>query len=375
MGRKGQSAMEFLMTYGWAILIMLVVIAILFMLGVFNPAGAVPESCVLPAGFSCYSYSIDSTGKLYLDMGQAKGRRVTIRAFTCSAEEVPEPQTITAINIDNGRHKVIANGVQCVDENGDPYTVGDSFRGKIVFTYSEFGSDLTRTASGDISGKMEGTTEGGGGGTPTPTATATPTPTATATPTPQMYYVHMFVYGYTPQFAGEEPPHLTLENAGDRSIILAGSPVEGATVTFHSYVGGNEYSDSTSPLGEAAVGVPAGNYTIKVTKSGYDTSMTDWWVEITEDYDNWGNWYITTLNGGGDYSNGHLCSSVYDCTSYGCYESWNDGGGPYCASFAMWQENCYWCDVCESEGYCPGGMTCDMETNFCIPGTPDYSRG
>ena len=36
--RKGQSAMEYLMTYGWAILIVIIVAAALYALGVFNPA-------------------------------------------------------------------------------------------------------------------------------------------------------------------------------------------------------------------------------------------------------------------------------------------------------------------------------------------------
>ena len=35
--RKGQTAMEYLMTYGWAILIIIIVAAALFALGVFNP--------------------------------------------------------------------------------------------------------------------------------------------------------------------------------------------------------------------------------------------------------------------------------------------------------------------------------------------------
>ena len=42
--RKGQSAMEYLMTYGWAILIIVVVGAVLFAYGVFSPAGLVPKS-------------------------------------------------------------------------------------------------------------------------------------------------------------------------------------------------------------------------------------------------------------------------------------------------------------------------------------------
>ncbi|MCD6591193.1 MAG: hypothetical protein J7K72_04445, partial [Candidatus Aenigmarchaeota archaeon] len=36
--KKGQSAMEYLMTYGWAILIVIIVAAALYALGVFNPA-------------------------------------------------------------------------------------------------------------------------------------------------------------------------------------------------------------------------------------------------------------------------------------------------------------------------------------------------
>jgi len=41
---KAQSAMEYLMTYGWAILIMAVVLAALFQLGVFNPMTFAPKA-------------------------------------------------------------------------------------------------------------------------------------------------------------------------------------------------------------------------------------------------------------------------------------------------------------------------------------------
>ena len=50
-GRKAQAAMEFLMTYGWAILIVLIVLAALFFLGVFDPQ--TPNSCIIPAPFNC----------------------------------------------------------------------------------------------------------------------------------------------------------------------------------------------------------------------------------------------------------------------------------------------------------------------------------
>jgi len=42
-GAKAQSAMEYLMTYGWAILIIAVVLGALFQLGVFNANNFAPK--------------------------------------------------------------------------------------------------------------------------------------------------------------------------------------------------------------------------------------------------------------------------------------------------------------------------------------------
>jgi len=47
--KKGQSAMEYLMTYGWAILIVIVVVAALYGMGVFSLKGGVACS-------PCFSY-------------------------------------------------------------------------------------------------------------------------------------------------------------------------------------------------------------------------------------------------------------------------------------------------------------------------------
>src|SRR3989344_9482734 len=41
---KGQAAMEFLMTYGWAILIILIAIGALYFMGVFSPQ--ISEKCM-----------------------------------------------------------------------------------------------------------------------------------------------------------------------------------------------------------------------------------------------------------------------------------------------------------------------------------------
>jgi len=56
--KKGQAAMEFLMTYGWAILIVLLAIAALAYFGVLSPGKYVPSSCVLETGLACTDFKV-----------------------------------------------------------------------------------------------------------------------------------------------------------------------------------------------------------------------------------------------------------------------------------------------------------------------------
>jgi hypothetical protein len=63
---KAQSAMEYLMTYGWAILIIAVVLGVLFQLGVFNSSSFAPRS---PPG-SCQVLRTSGTASL---VGQCSG--------------------------------------------------------------------------------------------------------------------------------------------------------------------------------------------------------------------------------------------------------------------------------------------------------------
>ncbi len=51
--KKGQAAMEFIMTYGWAILAVTVVIGALVYFGVFSPTNLLPEQCQFPSELSC----------------------------------------------------------------------------------------------------------------------------------------------------------------------------------------------------------------------------------------------------------------------------------------------------------------------------------
>ncbi|MCL4391339.1 hypothetical protein M1112_01435 [Candidatus Parvarchaeota archaeon] len=59
---KGQSALEYVMTYGWAILIIVVVAVVLYSMGVFNPRNTVTPTSTGFAPFSISSAICNSSG-------------------------------------------------------------------------------------------------------------------------------------------------------------------------------------------------------------------------------------------------------------------------------------------------------------------------
>jgi hypothetical protein len=60
--KKGQAALEFLTTYGWAFLIVLVMIGALAYFGVLDPSRLLPDKCVFGAGIGCQDFVAQDTG-------------------------------------------------------------------------------------------------------------------------------------------------------------------------------------------------------------------------------------------------------------------------------------------------------------------------
>ena len=59
---KSQAALEFLMTYGWAILVVLVAVGALAYFGVLSPDRYLPSKCTLQAGIACLDFKVQGAG-------------------------------------------------------------------------------------------------------------------------------------------------------------------------------------------------------------------------------------------------------------------------------------------------------------------------
>src|SRR3990172_5496316 len=78
--RKGQGAMEYLMTYGWALLVIVVVGGALFALGVLNPSTYTQKRC---QGFQYFSYQDQRLNSTSMIIDLLNGpRQVAITGMT-----------------------------------------------------------------------------------------------------------------------------------------------------------------------------------------------------------------------------------------------------------------------------------------------------
>ena len=96
--KKAQAAMEFLMTYGWALLVVLVAIGALAFFGVLNPGQFLPDQCTMFAGFSCTGYYATVTGTvLKLTFQNGLGYSMDVTCATCGIDVFAPATGATAL--------------------------------------------------------------------------------------------------------------------------------------------------------------------------------------------------------------------------------------------------------------------------------------
>jgi len=141
--RKGQAAMEFLMTYGWAILAAVIVVGVLwYMIG--NPANLAGDDFQMSAPFVANAMSI-SNESIQLEVRNGGSERVEIQNITldsggCSG--ISAMQNITAGSLSDPPFTIACGGL----------TEGDRFNADVTLRYTTPGSSVVQKATGSIRG-------------------------------------------------------------------------------------------------------------------------------------------------------------------------------------------------------------------------------
>ena len=153
---KAQSAMEYLMTYGWAILIIAVVLAALDLLGVFNGSAFVGTACLATPGYTCSNPILGTAtsttpNPLSFTFTQSTGVTIYNAMFACAASTTSAGLPAGSANPFSASNGVIssntlASGASITVSNLDCYNangglmvgnpIGTAFGGTIFMNYT-----------------------------------------------------------------------------------------------------------------------------------------------------------------------------------------------------------------------------------------------
>ena len=152
MKMKAQAAMEYLMTYGWAILIVIIVAAALYALGVFNPA---TWTGTRSTGFANIGQPTDwmmnSSGIFNITLKNSLGQSITINQVTADCGSGSSDVYLST----NAGSPTIGSGssIEYYNDTCATMTQGSSFSFTISVTYTKGGGVYSQTDSGTVTGQ------------------------------------------------------------------------------------------------------------------------------------------------------------------------------------------------------------------------------
>lgn len=154
--KKGQAAIEFLITYGWAIMAAISVIGALAYFGLTNPSSSLPDKCLFSNAFECRDYYINSTSirvKLVNSLGESiyqPNTSMNISAYLTDSPTINCSITPAAALEPEGIIEVICNNM-----TGSPYSTGDKIKTKLSVYYANKPSGYTQVSLGEVYGTVQ----------------------------------------------------------------------------------------------------------------------------------------------------------------------------------------------------------------------------
>ncbi len=142
--KKGQAALEFLTTYGWAFLVILVMIGALAYFGVLDPNKYLPEKCILTTGLDCVDSQLTSSNvrlKITNNMG-APLSSVNLNLIDSSNGIIACTPASGSINTGATQEFTCTNAITTPQGNKVKY--------KMNLTYTKSGSTYQKSAYGEL---------------------------------------------------------------------------------------------------------------------------------------------------------------------------------------------------------------------------------
>jgi hypothetical protein len=157
---KSQSAIEFLTTYGWALVIIVVVLAALYNVGIFSGNALFSTSCTAQVGYFCGTPILNSSGVVTVQFGETVGQ-ITVVGIGCSNSSTQSPiiQPLSTSQLMQPGSKINVN-FQCKIKSS---SLGTAFSGFLWVNYTNQYGQKIEAPFAKFSAKVSSVQSTGGG--------------------------------------------------------------------------------------------------------------------------------------------------------------------------------------------------------------------
>jgi hypothetical protein len=155
--RKGQAALEFLTTYGWAFLVILVMIGALAYFGVLNPSKMLPDRCIFSPEIQCVESKVvgnqSNNGMLRFRITNNIG---STASFAFGATDIDKSQQATSCIAEGGGANIRSGStieVNCTFSN--TFFKGEKMKFEVNATYKKSGGTYFTPIKGEVYAEVQ----------------------------------------------------------------------------------------------------------------------------------------------------------------------------------------------------------------------------
>ena len=141
--KKAQAAMEFLMTYGWAIHVVLAAIGALAYFGVLSPDRFLPEKCTLPSGVASLDFTGTSTTVTLVIQNSAGFDMTGVSVYVNST-------TDNFACTDSGADATLTDGEKDTFACGNLTLSSGKFKGTLSIAYTNAQTTMAHIKAGEL---------------------------------------------------------------------------------------------------------------------------------------------------------------------------------------------------------------------------------
>jgi len=147
--KKGQAALDFLMTYGWAIALVVIIAAVLFSLGIFDVSNFVGNKASGFSGVAVTGWQLGTSGQMDMKVSNQVGQRINVTSINVTIAGTTK--SISGATLAPGETSKL---LSTAPDAFGTQTSGTGYTAKVVIDYIDMNADFNYTTSGTLTGKV-----------------------------------------------------------------------------------------------------------------------------------------------------------------------------------------------------------------------------